>query len=85
MKKIILLLTILFLGSTTNFAQDNFGRPYLHYSKHQKKVLRKIGRGKKHKRFIPFNHRSQVNNPVVKKKTRKELRRRYLENIRTRN
>lgn len=77
MKKILLLIFSIFIVSNYAVAQVNFGKPYVVYSKHQKKVLKKFSSGKRHKRYIPYKHRSNVYNPTVKKGTKRMLKSRY--------
>lgn len=84
MKKLILVMIVI-IGIITNpvFGQQNFGRPYGKYTKHQKKILRSFHSGKRHNRYIPFKKRSYVYDKSVKKDTKKMLRRRYRESIMT--
>lgn len=86
MKKIgIFVILLLFLCPTESvFGQGNFGKPFIPYSKHQRKNLKKFHKGKRHKRFIPFNKSSRVNHPSVNRSTKKIIRRRYNEDKFTR-
>lgn len=86
MKKIILFLILIssFILSEEVIAQDNFGRPQGTYTKHQRKNLKRFHGGKRHKRFIPFNDRSGVSHPSVRKDAKKNLRRKYREEKLTR-
>lgn len=85
MKYIIIILSFILINSSKTTAQTNFGRPYTSYSKNQRKVLRSFHSGKRHKRYIRFKNRSHIYNPTVKKDTKRILKRRYREDIMTRN
>lgn len=85
MKKIgLFIILLLFLCPTENvFGQGNFGTPFIPYSKHQRKNLKRFHKGKRHKRYIPFNNRSSVNHPSVTKKSKRILRRKHREDLMT--
>lgn len=81
MKKILLFIILIFLSSSIVVAQNNFGRPYVPTTKHQKKNLRSFSSGKRHKRYIPFRKRSHVSHPTTTKKTKRILLRRHREQM----
>lgn len=79
MKKLISILILIFSFMMIKdvIAQGNFGRPVTHYSKNQRTNLKRFHKGKRHKRYIPFNKSSRVNHPSVNRQTKRTMKRRY--------
>lgn len=83
MKYILIILTIVLFNSSEINAQHYHNRPFIEYSKHQKKVLRSFHYRKRYNHHVPFNKRGYIYDKSVKKQTKRVLRRRYRENILT--
>jgi hypothetical protein len=85
MKKILLTLFLIFISTSFTIGQNNFNRSIIVTTKKQKKVLRSFSSGKRHKRYIPFKRRSSVGHPAVNVNTKRILKRRYREQVTTKN